>query len=395
MEAATDSVIVVGAGAFGVASALELVRRGYSVDLLDPGPLPHADAASTDISKMIRMDYGHDEFYTDLAMEAMDVWDRWNAQGPHPLFHEDGFLVLSPMPLKGGSFEGDSYRLLAARGLALERLGDPELTSRFPAWHPGRYVDGYYNRRAGWAESGAVVAWLLDVARGLGVRLHEGVTATALLQRGSRVIGVEAGRQRFEADHVVVAAGAWTPVLLPWLSDVMWASGQPVLHFLAADRAAFQAPAFVPWAADISHTGWYGFPALDDGRVKIGNHGPGIRTDPRDARVVPDWAEPRFRAFLAETFPELADRPVVGRRLCLYCDTFDGDFWIDRDPSRDGLVVAAGGSGHGFKFVTVLGSIVADVLEGRPNRWAQRFRWRDAGPPAKEAARNASALESL
>jgi sarcosine oxidase/L-pipecolate oxidase len=60
----------------------------------------------------------------------------------------------------------------------------------------------------------------------------------------------------------------------------------------------------------------------------------------------------------------------------MYCDSFDGDFLIDRDPLREGLVVASGGSGHGFKFTPVIGAIVADAVEGRPNRWGHRFRWR-------------------
>jgi glycine/D-amino acid oxidase-like deaminating enzyme len=73
--------------------------------------------------------------------------------------------------------------------------------------------------------------------------------------------------------------------------------------------------------------------------------------------------------------------------VCLYCDSFDGDLLIDRVPGHGGLVVASGGSGHGFKFAPVIGEIVADTLEGHDNRWSQRFRWREAGPPSREEAR--------
>ena len=69
------------------------------------------------------------------------------------------------------------------------------------------------------------------------------------------------------------------------------------------------------------------------------------------------------------------------------CDTWDGNFWIDRDPEREGLVVAAGGSGHAFKFVPLIGGMIADVVEGRPNRFADRFAWRDKGHMATEDAR--------
>jgi glycine/D-amino acid oxidase-like deaminating enzyme len=97
--------------------------------------------------------------------------------------------------------------------------------------------------------------------------------------------------------------------------------------------------------------------------------------------------EAAFRTFLRASLPGLADAPIVGRRLCLYCDTWDGNFWIDHDPEREGLVVAAGGSGHMFKFAPRLGPIVADVLERKPNRYAHRFAWREGGEEATEAAR--------
>ena len=89
----------------------------------------------------------------------------------------------------------------------------------------------------------------------------------------------------------------------------------------------------------------------------------------------------------ANTFPPSAHATIVASRLCLDCDTFDGDFFIAPDPDRAGLVVAAGDSGHAFKFAPVLGGVIADVVEGKPNAWAPRFRWRTRGQDAKEAAR--------
>lgn len=95
----------------------------------------------------------------------------------------------------------------------------------------------------------------------------------------------------------------------------------------------------------------------------------------------------RARSFLRVAIPRLADAPLVGSRVCLYCDSFDGDFLIDRDPEREGLVVASGGSGHAFKFAPLLGELVADAVEGRENRWSVRFRWRGVGGARTEEAR--------
>ncbi len=97
-----------------------------------------------------------------------------------------------------------------------------------------------------------------------------------------------------------------------------------------------------------------------------------------------------LRAFLRDTFPGLADAPIVATRVCVYCDTWDGHFWIAPDPEREGLVVAAGGSGHAFKFAPVVGDVIADAVEGAASPLLDRFRWRTGAPPARaeEAARH-------
>ncbi len=383
---------IVGAGVFGLAAAWELRTRGWEVDVIDPGPVPRPSAASTDVSKVVRMDYGPDDLYTALAEAALAGWDEWNRRWDPPVYHEDGFLLLARGPLQPGDFEYDSAAALGRRGHPVQRLPELPRLERFPAWSPATYPDGYFNPRAGWAESGKVVARLADEVRRAGARLREGDAFAALLQAGGRVIGLRtAAGAELHGDAVLVAAGAWTPVLLPELTDVMWTTGQPVVHFDAGPSAQWRAPRFPVWAADISRTGWYGFPALADGTLKIGHHGTGRRVHPDDDRVVLASEVDHFRDFLRENLPELTHAPVRATRLCLYCDTFDGDFWIDHDPGRPGLVVAAGDSGHGFKFAPILGDLIADVVERKPNAWAHRFRWRARERDAKEAARAASA----
>ena len=387
MSASPGHVVVVGAGVFGAATALELRGRGWDVTLLDPGPLPHPDASSTDVSKVVRMDYGSDAFYHELADAALEGWDRWNVEWPRSLYHQDGFLLLSRGPMEPGGFEHESWRVLSARGHTLSRLGAEPLTQRFPAWETAAHTDGYLNPRAGWAESGAVVARLLELGRDAGVRLRAGALES-LLEAGSKVTGVatRAG-ERVHADRIVVCAGAWTPALLPWLADRLSATAQPIVYLGTDTPDEFRGPRFPPWAADIANSGWYGFPALADGRIKIGHHGPGTAVAPHERPAVGPDHIARLRAFLREAIPSLSDAPVVGQKTCLYCDAFDGDFLIDHDPDREGLVVATGGSGHGFKFAPLIGGLISDVLERRSNPWAARFRWRSAGGPRTEAAR--------
>lgn len=366
-------VSVLGAGIFGAAGALELAKRGHEVVLIDPGPLPHRDAASTDISKIVRLDYGADVFYTELMERALVRWRALNQQWDRPLFHETGFVVVSTEPLAAGSFERESFDTLCAREHMLDRLDGDAIAARFPQWSR-RYVDGYFNPQGGWAESGAVTAQFVQRA------LEAGVVWEA-------AVG-DVEREHKRADLVVVAAGAWTPTLLPELRPALAVVGQPVFHFAPADDTPWRPPRFVPFAADIGRTGWYGFCANADGIVKVANHGAGTPSDPRSPRVLGDDAEPRFRAFLRDALPALASADEVARRLCLYCDSFDGDFWIARHPHRERVMVAAGGSGHGFKFAPVLGELIADEAEGAtPAAISRRFGWREVGARCHEYAR--------
>jgi len=387
----TQTVIIVGSGIYGVTAALALRRRGYTVSLFDPGPLPHPLAASTDISKVIRLDYGADEDYMALMETALERWRKWNTDWPAPLFHETGFLVLSHTPFAPGGFEYDSYHLLLKRGHQPERLDTTEIRRRYPAWNAEPYVDGYFNPEGGYAESGRVVAQLIADAQRAGVTLHAGQQFERLHEHGSRVGGiVTTAGEIFKADWTVTALGAWTPHLIPLTRDFFRSTGMPVFHLQPANPDIFRPEHFPVFNADISHTGYYGFPLNRDGVVKIANHGPGREMPPESPeRVVSAEETAQLRDFLRGTFPTLADAPIVYTRVCLYCDSWDGHFWIARDPQREGLVVAAGDSGHAFKFAPVLGDLIADAVEGAPNPLLQKFRWRPEAHPARseEAAR--------
>jgi glycine/D-amino acid oxidase-like deaminating enzyme len=388
----TTTAIVVGGGIFGLTSALELRNRGYAVTLLDAGPVPHPLAASTDISKVVRIEYAADEMYASLAEEAREGWLTWN-QGlfPSPLYHETGATFLTSEPMAPGGYEYENFRMLSARGHAPQRLSAADIRRRFPAWNADRYVDGYVNPKAGFVESGKVIECLAGLARSREIDLRTGTPVTAVSTETGRGKVRLASGETLAADVVVTAAGAWTPTLLPELAGVLRPTGQPVFHLLPADPARFSPPRFVVFGADSSRTGWYGFPAHPDtGVVKIANHGPGWPVDPaHDPRTVDDSHVQRLREFLANTFPELAGAPVVYTRCCLYCDTPDEHFWISQHPENPALTVAAGDSGHAFKFAPVLGQLIADAVEGRPNATGDRFQWRTfvAGSMGQEASR--------
>ncbi|MBK8091060.1 MAG: FAD-dependent oxidoreductase [Verrucomicrobiaceae bacterium] len=382
------SILILGGGCFGLTAALELRSRGWSVTLMDQGRLPQPDAASTDISKVVRMDYGVDAQHTAMGLASIEGWRRWNRAWGMDLYHEDGFLVMSREEMRPGSFEHDSFHYLMAQGHALRRMNASGLRQQHPAWNAEAYVDGYFNAVGGWVESGRAIAQLARDARSAGVVIHEEVKGARPIFQAGRCIGIEsASGEVWSADLVLVATGAWTPEVLPHLQKVIRATAQTVFHFQPAQPEKWCAPHFPVWGADIAKTGWYGFPANADGIVKVANHGPGRPVLASEPRTLPDGEEERYRAFLRDTFPALAEAPVHSHRVCLYCDTFDGAFWIDHDREHAGLVVAAGDSGHAFKFTPVLGGIIADVVEGKANDWSARYRWREPTVSTGDGAR--------
>ncbi len=349
--------------------------------LLDAGEIPHPLAESTDVSKAVRMDYGADDFYTAQMETALERWRDWNASLGETLFHETGTMFVTRAPMAEGGFEHESFLTLSRRGHALERLDARAIEARSSL---RGHVDGYFNPRGGWAESGRVVSRLTAAARDEGVTVNERASATAVASRGSRATGVVLeGGEIVAADAVVLAAGGWVPTILPEIAPSFRTVGQPVFHLSAPEDVRL--PVF---GADIARTGWYGFPRHRDGFVKIANHGVGRVVHPSSTdRVVSADEESRARAFLRESLPSLEDAPIVKTRVCVYCDTVDEHFWIAPHPAAANLVVATGGSGHAFKFAPLLGEWIARALEGDV---VPRFRWRAEMRDARgeEAARH-------
>ena len=373
-------MLVIGAGIFGITTALELKARGYHVAVLDPGPLPHPLAASTDISKVVRMEYGADETYMEMIEQAYQGWLRWNEELGETLFHDVGVLILTSTPMIPGMHEYESYRLLLKRGHTPVRLTGEAISQRFPAWKAGVYVDGFFHAQGGYAESGRVVAALVRLAQTKGVVLYPDQMVETLIEESHTIKGVRTrAGESFHAEHVVVASGAWTALLVHELAPFVKVTGHPIFHLKPTNPALFTPPQFVVFNADITRTGWYGFPFHPrEHVVKIANHGVGQELHPdKDERVVTGSDVERLRAFLAAALPDLFDAPLVYTRRCLYVDTPDGDFWIDRHPRRAGLTVATGDSGHAFKFAPILGGLIADAVEKKLNPWLSKFRWRD------------------
>ncbi len=376
----TNDIIVVGAGVFGVFTAIELAKRNYKVTLLESGQIPNPKAASTDISKVVRVEYGADHEYFKMAAASMAQWRNWNEVLNEAVFQEIGFLMLSSSNITKDqdTYEAHSLKILLSEGYEVEQLNRDELAMRFPSIAQGRYESGIYNPQGGFVRSGTAIELLCRYARSRGVIILENTGVSTLIKEGDQVNGVESVHgDKYFADQIVATTGAHTPYLIPELQPYFTITGHPIFWLRPEHSETFSSNKLPVFMADIANTGYYGFPYNEiEGVVKISKHAAGVAQHPDADRIVSEADAADMRAFVKTSFPSLADAPLKYTRRCLYTDTLDGHYWIDRHPTLKGLTVSSGGSGHGMKMGPELGRMTADVVEGRSHGYSNRYDWR-------------------
>ncbi|KAI2692214.1 hypothetical protein LCP963914a_308 [Penicillium roqueforti] len=417
--AKTDSILIVGAGVFGLSTALELNKRGYTdITVVDRFVPPSADGSSVDISRIIRADYA-DPIYSRMAREA---YNGWTTEYKDQYF-ESGFAMFSETP-KNAYIE-KSKTIIRAAGGKLDDLDDAmDIRKLYPSVQADfSGMNGYHNPKGGWADAAGSIQKLASKCTVAGVSIIAGPRGTVVSLRrvGSRVVGVNlVGGQALLASQVILSTGAWTNRLVN-ISHVASSSGQPVGFIQLTEEEALEMRK-IPVMINMS-SGVFSFPPTPDTNVlKMARHGYGYATDivvnvdgvqkslssPKlessnaATGYLPDDADESLRKGLRQFFPKLGDRPWMNRRLCWYTDTPNGDFIIDHHPTIQGLFMATGGAGHGFKFLPILGQYIADCFENKAPE-ALRQKWRmnppqggdSKGPMAGDGSRGGPPLRKL
>jgi sarcosine oxidase len=368
-------VIVAGLGGMGSATALELARRGSRVLGLEQFGPAHALGSSHGGSRIYRQSYLEDPAYVPLLIRAWDQWFRLMADSGSDVFVPTGGLYVgSP---DGPTFGGS--RLAAEQwDLPHEVLDGFDVALRFPAFRLAPGELGLYEERAGYARPEATVAAQLELAARVGAELRFGEPVLSWSAGPPAVATTPAGR--YEADALVLTPGAWAPALAGL--DVPMVVERQVMHWVAPTGPIGPYERNPVFICGDDEDQVYGFPAIDGpaGGVKISFFRAGGPTDPDavDRTVRPAEIE-ELRTRAAQVFPGLTG-PSVAATVCLYTTTPDHHFVVGRHPEFPNVAVACGFSGHGFKFVPVVGEILADLVRDGRTRHPiglfdpQRFR---------------------
>ena len=364
----TFDVIVLGLGGMGSAAAAHLAERGQRVLGLEQFTPAHDRGASHGESRIIRQAYFEDPAYVPLLLRSYELWEELDRDEPGTLTITGGLMIGRPE----SSAVSGSVASARRWDLPYELLDAAQLRSRFPALAPDDDTVALYEPRAGFVRPEQTVLAHLDRAAANGAQLHFNERVLSWHAHGSadadasEGVTVRTTKGSYSARSLVIAPGAWAPRLLPEFALGLTVERQLLFWFAPTDGIdRFRAPQFPVFVwEDPSGMQLYGFPAYGAASegVKIAffrNGGP-ADPDALDREIHPAEVE-RMRDYLAGRIPTLAG-PHLRGLACMYTTTPDENFLLATHPRHPQVTVAAGFSGHGFKFVPVIGEIIADLV---------------------------------
>jgi sarcosine oxidase len=352
-------VIIVGLGAMGSAAAYHLARRGQRVLGLDAFPAGHTLGSSHGETRIIRMAYFEHPNYVPLLRRAYELWEQVEGEAQTTLLHLTGGLFVGPP--EGSLFSG-SLRSAQMHGLSHAVLDAAEIRRRFPILKARDGEVGLFEERAGvlLPERCIEAHASLAVAAGGTLRYAEPVMR---FEAVGDEVHVETDAGRYSAGKVVVTAGAWAGKVLQELALPLRPERIPIFWFEPrANADQFSLGRMPIWIWQEPTLGdFFATPHVEWPGVKLGKHHSGTFVDPDTVdRQISSADEQPLREFLSRCVPDLSGSVALSR-VCLYTNTPDENFIVDRHPLMSNVVFAAGFSGHGFKFASVIGEILADL----------------------------------
>jgi sarcosine oxidase len=364
-------VIVIGAGSMGAAACYHLARRGHRVLGLDQFSVPNALSSHHGLTRMIRMSYYEHPDYVPLLRRAYDLWDELADVHGHPLKFEVGGLYAGP---PDGPVVGGALRAARAHGLAHQVFTPAEAAHHFPAFTLPEDFAVMYEPRAGFVMCERAVAAHATAALERGAELHGHERVVGWREERGGVV-VETDRAVYHADQLILSSGAWTTRLMADLGVRLEVTRQVLGWVWPGQPAEFEVGRFPVWAIERPDGSLdYGFPIIPETPgFKLAHHGLGAPADPDRVERGPvagdeeDFRYPLRRYLLG------ADGPTLAMRVCLYTNSPDGHFIIDRHPGYERVTLACGFSGHGFKFCPVVGEILADLAMERATTLPAQF----------------------
>ncbi|MSR30843.1 MAG: N-methyl-L-tryptophan oxidase [Gemmataceae bacterium] len=354
--------VVIGLGAMGSSASMFLSRRGLKVLGLEQFTQGHELGSSHGSSRAIRLAYYEHPSYVGLLQRAYPLWRELESRTGEMLLDQCGCLTLGPPthPVLEGIRES-----ARRHGLEIENLKAEEIQRRFPFLYPGEGYEAVYETAGGYLRAGKAVRCFQDQALEAGADFRFQCPALSWKRSGS-LVEVETAQGKIHTPRLVITAGPWARRLLGPPGQTLTVMRQTLHWFTPEFPERFhpsRAPVFMSAEGEDF---FYGFPSVDPEGVKVARHygaeellsPDGVDRENRQADVQP------VRNFFRARIPSLADRPCTKSNICLYTLSPDRHFLLGAMPGEEGVFLAAGFSGHGFKFASVVGEILHHLVLG-------------------------------
>jgi sarcosine oxidase len=354
-------VIVVGVGGMGSATVAHLARRGVPVLGLEQYDIPHERGSSHGLSRIIRLAYFEHPAYVPLLHRAYELWWALERDVQERLLILTGSLDIGTAD---STVFGGALKAAQLHHLVHEVLGPEALRRRFPGYGLQAPLMGLYQPQGGLLAAERCIVAHVNTALRHGAHIHGREALQGWESRGDGIV-VRTSRGTYQAQRLVLTAGAWTHRLVTQYTGTLQPERQVMIWMQPRVPAHFQIDAFPVFNMAVEEGTFYGFPIYSIPGFKCArwHHLEQAIVDPAgmDRDCHPE-DEAILRAFVRRYFPD-GDGPTLSMHTCLFTNTPDTHFVIDAHPDYPNVFIAGGFSGHGFKFCSVVGEILADLAQ--------------------------------
>jgi N-methyl-L-tryptophan oxidase len=356
-------VIVVGAGSMGMAAGYYLTKKGVKTLLVDAFDPPHTNGSHHGDTRIIRHAYGEGREYVPFALRAQQLWYELEGKTHHKIFTKTGVLVFGS---KGESpFVAETMEAAREHSLTVDLLEGEELNQRWPGITVPENFNAIYEPNSGVLFSENCIRAYRELAEAQGATVLPN-TPVEGFEISDDMVKIQTANGSYTADKLIVSMGAWNSKLLSKLNiNIPLQPYRQVVGFFESDEALYSNNVDFPgFMVEVSNGIYYGFPSFGGCGLKLGYHSFGQKIDPdtinREFGVYPE-DEKNLRIFLEKYMPE-ANKAFKNGAVCMYTKTPDEHFVIDLHPQHSNVAIAAGFSGHGFKFSSVVGETLSQLI---------------------------------